>query len=511
LVSLLAPQSLEARLRAGVAAVPITPFGPNSDWKGPISASGVWGDQKNRIWLAGFGNNRPAEGKHDELWARALVLDSDGTRVALVTLDLIGYFQNAGSYGVDRALALVQPGVKFDAVIVASTHNHEGPDTIGLWGAAAGQDGKYRDYLQFVDRQIARALNEAGDPKRMIEVKAVFGSRRSAALRNLQVRTQYRPPIFFDDELRAAAFITPGNSRQKSKVVATLVNWNAHPESMGSANRLITSDFPHYVREAIEKQTGGVALYFSGDLGASEITGDAPVRGSDFETIGERKFPLDPKTRKPPVTFERTQAIGELIADEALQALETGDEDPVKSIKVHALKITVPVTNPTYQALQKAGVLFGGETLTTTLYHVSLGAAELITLPGEVFPELVYGVETFHRTDCPAAATGRPYEPAILPLLRASYKFILGMAPDELGYVVPQYDFVPLPPQPWPADGRQAPDACASNGIPAHYHETNSVSYEMAPTLTCAYLQLLGGDLAAHKACEAYLKTIIGP
>lgn len=504
---LAAAATAEARLRAGVAAVRITPFGSNPDWKGPVSASGVWGDESNRIWMAGFGNNRPAEAMHDDLWARALVLECDGVRVALVSLDLVGYYQNAGFYGVDFALKQVRPDIKFEAVIVSSTHNHEGPDTIGLWGPAQGIDGKYRQYLQFVDSQIARALNEAGDPRKLVEVKAVFGTQRSAALSNLQVRTGYRPPIFFDDELRVMQLFTV-NGRRRGNVLATLVNWNTHPESMESRNRVLTSDFPHFVRAAIEKKYGGTALYFSGDLGAAEIIGDAPVPGQ-FETIGDRKFPLDPKTRKPPVSFERTQAIGEAIANEVFQTLERGDEEAVNVIRVRSLELKLPVTNPNYLLLQKAGILYGKEEMTTRIYHVSLGAAEFITLPGEVFPELVYGVATFHRSDCPKAHTGRPYEPAILPLVKASYKFILGLAPDELGYFVPQYDFVPMPPKQWPADGKQAPDTCAAMGVPSHYHETNSLTYEAAPMLACAYVQLLGDDVTSHPACASYVKSAL--
>jgi len=501
-----------ARLRAGVAAVPITPFGKHDDWKGPIAASGVWGDETNRIWIAGFGPNRPAEGRHDELWVRALVLQTEETRVALVSLDLIGYYQNAGFYGVDHALKQLRPGLKFDAVIVSSTHNHEGPDTIGLWGPKLGVDGKYPDYLRFVDRQIARALEQAAEKRKMAEVRVRLGAIREPELRALQVRTSHRPPNFFDEELRVMQLIA-ASGRREGKALATLIQWNTHPESMESRNRILTSDFPHFVREAVEKKYGGTAIYFSGDLGAAEIIGDAPMPGKEFEQIGDRKFPLDPKTHRPPVSFERTQAIGEVVANAVFQALERGEELPVDEIRVRSLKISSPLHNPAYLALQKAGTLAVGEAVTTTLYHVSLldrhpdarisSPAEFITLPGEVFPELIYGVATFHRTDCPAAHTGRPYEPAVWPLLKARYKFILGLTPDEIGYVVPQYDFVPLPPLDW-VPGKQAPDACAAQGVPSHYHETNSVSWEMAPAVTCGLVQLLGGDPSLFDACARF-------
>ena len=85
-------------LLAGASAVPITPYGKNSDWEGAITASGVWGesftdnnhngrwdpgepfvdDVRNSaldpisrgkydgIFLAGFGNDRIATGKRDD-------------------------------------------------------------------------------------------------------------------------------------------------------------------------------------------------------------------------------------------------------------------------------------------------------------------------------------------------------------------------------------------------------------------------------------------------------------
>src|SRR5262245_59501161 len=59
-----------AELTAGAAAVDITP---------PRGCP-----------MAGYYSARGAEGTHDPLWARALVLEKDGTRVALVALDLIG-------------------------------------------------------------------------------------------------------------------------------------------------------------------------------------------------------------------------------------------------------------------------------------------------------------------------------------------------------------------------------------------------------------------------------------
>jgi hypothetical protein len=495
-----------AQLRAGVSAVAVTPFGEHPDWKGPITESGVWGDDQHRIWLAGFGSNRPALGKHDDLWARALVLQVGSTKVALVALDFIGYYQNAGYYGVDQVMKQLKPGLGLTAVIVASTHNHEGPDTIGLW-APANRDGKYADYLKWVDRRIAEAINQAADPANMIEVKARFGvtnPQTSPSLQGLQVRTSHRPPEFFDEELRVMQLVKPGGL-----AFATLVNWNTHPESQESNNQQITSDFPHFVRAAIEEKYGGTAIYFSGDLGAVEIVGDAVALGTnDYEVIDGKHFPINVKSRRPNISFERTKAIGDAVAKAVFQVLAAAPKDEkVDALTVKSLKISSPVTNPGFLAMIQAKVMTNTSgddehpRVDTTLYHVTVGPAEFITLPGEIFPEIIYGVEAHKRTDCPEASTGRPYEPPVLPLLKSKYHFILGLAPDEFGYVVPQYDFTPFPPKEVGIEKR-APDACKSKGVTDHYHETNSSSYRMAPVIACGLVELLGGKASEYEACK---------
>src|SRR5690349_5758357 len=108
--------------KVGVAAVSITPFGKNPDWDGGVTDSGVWGERftdtnKNKRWdadepfeddegntaldpssknkydgifLAGFDDNRIATGMADDLWTRALVLESGNTKIAIVAIDVIG-------------------------------------------------------------------------------------------------------------------------------------------------------------------------------------------------------------------------------------------------------------------------------------------------------------------------------------------------------------------------------------------------------------------------------------
>src|SRR5947209_16848424 len=71
------------------------------------------------VYLAGFGHNRKATRIHDPLKARAVVLRHGGDKIALVSIDVVGFFHE----NVERVRAAL-PGFRY--VLVASTHNHEG-------------------------------------------------------------------------------------------------------------------------------------------------------------------------------------------------------------------------------------------------------------------------------------------------------------------------------------------------------------------------------------------------
>jgi len=537
----LTPYAGTASLKAGAAAIPITPYGPNPDWHGPITANGVWGERftdvnhndrwdagepfidddgnstldphsrakYDGIYLAGFGGpgeDREATGKHDDLWARALVLDSGGTRIAIVSLDLIGYYQRSGYYGVDEARKLLDPSLGIQEILVTSTHNHEGPDTIGLWGGTADSDGKFPLYLQFIDREIAKAVTLAARALAPVRMKlGATNPKLSPALENMQTRTAGRPPQFFDEELRVMQLIgTEGE--KKDKTVATVINWNTHPESLEDENTLLTSDFPGTVREAMEQKYGGIAIYISGDLGAVEIVGDND-QGTRTRFDG-RDFPVRKGNKSKRFTFERTEAIGWDVAQAAGEAIARAEWSSSSGIEVKKAEVRVPLDNLGLQFLLSKGILGrlpgtdapGGPQVVSTVYAIRIADAQIITAPGELFPEVFYGVGKYRRRDCPKADTGRPAEPAVLSAITAKYKFVFGLCPDELGYMVPGYDF--HPPSFDPKSGvKEADDACQAAGVPAHYHETNSASSKLAPAWACTAVRLLAGTTAGEPAC----------
>ena len=103
------PYNLEGlpQVRAGAAQVEITP---------PVGTS-----------LAGYFHDRVSDGVHDPLFARAVVFESGGKRIALVSCDLICITRET-SNPAKEAIA-ERTGIGPDSVLICCTHTHTGPNT----------------------------------------------------------------------------------------------------------------------------------------------------------------------------------------------------------------------------------------------------------------------------------------------------------------------------------------------------------------------------------------------
>src|SRR5215212_6018227 len=106
------------------------------------------------VYLAGFGQGRAATKVHDPIMARAVVLADGDAKVALVAVDLVGIFHPS----IERVREKL-PGFKY--VLVSATHNHEAPDTLGLWGPNPLKSGVDPDYMKKVEAGCVSAVKAA--------------------------------------------------------------------------------------------------------------------------------------------------------------------------------------------------------------------------------------------------------------------------------------------------------------------------------------------------------------
>ncbi|UCH36435.1 MAG: neutral/alkaline non-lysosomal ceramidase N-terminal domain-containing protein, partial [Armatimonadota bacterium] len=211
----------QGAVSVGAAKAKITPEGP--------------------AWMAGYGGNRRSEGVHDDLWARALVLKSGDQMLAIASVDLLGF----PNLYVGRVREMVE-AVPDDAILVAATHVHSGPDVIGLWGPTEGESGVDQGYVESMLKTVAAVIEEAAGSMAPASLKCAAGDLPGAS-KNVNVAE------ILDTGIAALQAIG-----EDGKVIATLVNFACHPEIM--QNNYLTADFPNWTYQRIEEKAGGVAL-----------------------------------------------------------------------------------------------------------------------------------------------------------------------------------------------------------------------------------------------------------
>jgi len=456
--------------KAGFAAVKITPlisdewFDKNNDAAYHKEDGDTYVDKNKNgqfdpYWMAGFGNCRAANGVHDDLWTRAVVIDDGQTKLAIVSVDLIGF---PHKYVVNvRKKIPTSWGITY--ATICSTHNHEGPDMLGLWGDSMFKSGVNAEYAQMVEDKIVEALSLA------IKNLTPAHIRVAQDLTNAQtLTTDTRKPIVKDDGL----YILQANSIATDSTLGTLVVWGNHPEVLWDKNVQITSDFPHYLREGVEKGVfdgdklvkkglGGTVVYATGCVGGL-MTTDPDLKVKD---------PFKAQFYDKP-TFEKAEATGKTLALLILNALEKA-EPVTGGIRLLAKTIEMPLDNTAFKMGVALGVVDAGYSswgnLRTEIAAWSIGEASFLAIPGEIYPEIVNGgIET------PAGADfglQKPIEiPPLRSLMRGKFKFVLGLANDELGYLIPKSEWDVEPPYIYGAKEQL-------------YGEINSVGPETAPIL----------------------------
>ncbi|MBI3812528.1 MAG: hypothetical protein HY283_10055 [Nitrospirae bacterium] len=476
----------------------------NGKWDGPF--------------LAGYkhkGSYYVATGAHDPLWTRVLILQFGEMKLAFVALDAVGY-----SYPEVQAIRKEAADLGFRQIIVASTHTHEGPDTIGLWGPNPFTDGKDPRLMEYIRNRTLAALREADkhlQPARLTLAQTtlpeLFG----------RIIADRRDPIVLDNQLTILKL-----DDSKGRTIATLVNGSIHPETLGGQGSLISSDFPHYLREGIEKGGfsiqgrtiqgfGGIALYFNGAVGGLMTTLGVEVKDESGKILPQR-------------SWEKMQRIGELMAGTALEALQGKQPAKINGLTVKTKTITLPLDNRYLRTMIEKGVIqrdsytnglpvkmpIVGQDIQSEVDLITIRGwttdskegplAQIITLPGELFPEIALGgyledtdtcwsvterkkaMDGIGRERISAANPGTAKEPVLLNFIKAPYSFLFGLANDELGYIVPANDFVFPTYTPGPVFGV---DRCGSKD---HYEETLSASSKMAPIVTQTLIELIKSD-----------------
>ena len=439
------------------------------------------------VYLAGFGHNRVASGIHDDLSARCLALGVAKRDLVLCSVDLIGLFYE-DVLSIRRTFQQTTKSPAF--LIVASTHTHGGPDTLGLYGPKPLQTGIDRQYLDRIDHQIATTAADALHAMQPARLELARDDHPLLAM----LQGVDRPPTVKDPFL----FVMHLVARSSGQTIATVVNWSDHPELLGSKNTMVTADYPHWVREYLENRLGGTALFFSGSIGKVSPLG-GQVALLDTETV---ELAQDG-------TWRKAELLGDKVGQLAERALKNSTKVNIDAFDIKNDSVFIPMHNPLFRAAEAAGVFAGrkpfytngnldpatekrdvpeigpvdyatGHDIQTEVDYVQLRSerksmAEILTIPGEIYPELVDGgITRYVGADYPDA----PFEPVLREQLKTKYQFIFGLGNDEIGYLIPKAEWDENPP--W-----------LKNASQPWYGEVNSVGPDAAGVVLRALIALI--------------------
>jgi len=293
-----------------------------------------------RVPLAGYSRRRgkPSTGVHDPVSVRALVLEKDGTIIALVSSDLLIIDETL--YEAVRR-QLTAEGFSGVHLILAATHTHSGPGAYGRRFLEKISMGHFdRAVFDEIVRGMTQAVRHAHES--LAPVRLAYGTGLTEGLvknrvmpdgplrRELTVCAFYHPPSpeapslggeegearvllrsradkatakqntaserFRPRGAQEGATGLPVGLHAGAEPFAVVVTFSAHPTTLGAWNHALSADYPGVVMREVERTfPSATCLFFAGAVGDQ-----APVKqGSGFETaehlggaLAQRVMPL---------------------------------------------------------------------------------------------------------------------------------------------------------------------------------------------------------------------------
>lgn len=353
------------------------------------------------VSLAGYFHDRRAESVRDDLFAKALVLESGTTRLALVSLDLISVSAEVADSAKD--ILWREAGFPPAHVLICATHTHTGPELReGAVVRACPQ------FVGLLPRRIADAVMKAAESLAPATLRAGSATVEGYSFNRL-FRLKDGTEIFGKGG-REAQVIGPAGPidpqlqtlsavDEKGNLLALAVNFALHPDVIGggSAN-FISADWP-------------------GELGRNI----AAVYGKDVVTLllqgtcGDINHAPHEPTNLPRSGPAKAVSLGRALAGAAMLAMERAE--PMTAIPLAAVveHLSIPYYTRDAKLLEEVAALkrkpklsdfekylvertetwpHDGKSADVPVQVMRIGDVGLVALPAEIFVRI--GLEIKH-------------------------------------------------------------------------------------------------------------------
>jgi hypothetical protein len=225
------------------------------------------------MWGYGARHDMLSQGVADALWAKAVVIEAAGKRLAIVGMDL-GRGPTAAMMQQIRSAVAEKAAIDF--VLIAGSHSHHGP-VIELVDREGFGKGKFDDAVAYAKR-LPEILIEA-----IVEAKNnAVAARMGAASQNIALnrnRHTKREPKATDPMLGVIRF-----DAVDGKPLVVIANYAAHPVTMDPRKFLFSADYPGALQNHVEEALKTNCVFLQGAGGDM-----SPNRGEQSgKQYGER-------------------------------------------------------------------------------------------------------------------------------------------------------------------------------------------------------------------------------
>lgn len=401
------------------------------------------------LYIAGYDPGREVTGILDYCQARAVWLDTGSEGVLVIGIDCVAL--DSGTVAKIRTALADIPAA---SVNVFSTHTHAGADTLGMWGQI-GIDGKNDAYMESLVQAAEQAARDA------------FADRRAGTLYFGQTKTvgmlrDSRLPVVNDENLYQLRFAAADGTEG-----LRMLFYGAHPEALRGANTMLSRDYAGALCDGVTEATGDDTIFLPGAIGGLVMTKDF-VNVSNNGEMAQENLKI---TAEKLIHYALSITKEELVAPQMAMA-RTVFSVPMDNIIFLTYKFLGILNHKAVPADSTTG--YGVE---TELSILKLGDVAVSLIPGEIFPELVTG-ENYGRANPPGQ---NPKSLAKLAQEQEIEKLlIVGLANDEIGYIVPPSDFLVNAERPYL-------DRITDFKGEDHYEETNSIGPACAQAVADAF------------------------
>ena len=326
--------------------------------------------------LAGYGAGITSEAFHDDLYMRGICMDDGTQKAVMISFDLLGLDQDEDE--TIRRIFHEETGIPEENVVLSCTHTHSGPHARKInrpnmfneryvkelygWVREAAAELAHAEFREtdvfFYGRHCPENIN-----RRVVAIE-------DNTCRGLPENKELLPIAdgICDDELGVLAFFDSA----KRRLTDVLVNFAAHPLASHSpymrAGHSISADYPGFLRDFVERESGIPCTFFNG------------AAGDMFPKEYEQGFEAAAKLG---------ETLGKAVMESMVNMVRNRERFQIKEPKLQVRLVDVPVRTGDPTGRNRNRPKAGSPVIREQLHLLTIGDEVcFVGVPGEMVTEL---------------------------------------------------------------------------------------------------------------------------